>query len=139
MPEIKDQTDNAEFVELVGRLKARYQDWELPHIFLTRKLDCFDVPVKISELAELALEAFLTSCAGMDDFDPNDPRLPKEPSHNVALHAVAALQHKLVELFEKGENQSAYMLLVSDEGVQWSKWREGMEEFIKDRQRQQAG
>lgn len=134
MTKAKTKTDNAEFIELINRLKAMYNSWELPHIFLDQKLNSLDGPVKINDLAELAKRTFLAVHANKGGLNPNDPRFSSKAFRNIALHAIAVLQHKLIELFQRRKNDSGYMLLVSSTDVRWSKWREGMEEFIESKE-----
>ncbi len=75
--------------------------------------------------------AFFEAHAGKD-LDLNDQQFSDESFRNIALHAVAALQYKAVDLYKEGLNDPGYMLLVSDDDVRWQTWREGIEEFISE-------
>src|SRR5438128_34137 len=113
------------FSDLIARLTDAYRDWELPAIFLATHLNEVGERVRLNVLANTARDAFFDAHAGKA-LDRKDPQFSEESFRNVALHAVAALQHKAVELFEKGENQPGYMLLVSDVDVRWQPWRDGI-------------
>src|SRR6266481_1362990 len=98
---------NPPFSHLIAHLSSAYRDWELPAIFLAMKLDRLDVPVRIDDLAEVARRAFFVAHAGKT-LDPNDRQFSNESFRNIALHAVAALQHNAVELFKEGHNEPGY-------------------------------
>lgn len=139
MPKVKNQKDNAEFIGLIERLKAMYSSWELPYILLTQKLGQENAVVKISELAKLARETFLAIPVGKDSFNQNDPKFSIDSFRNDVLHAVSGLQRRLVKLFQKDKNECGYMLLVSDDHVTvfWEKHREGIKQFMIDKNKQE--
>lgn len=123
--------EDPRFSDLIARLSSTYRDWELPAIFLAKKLDRVDELVRLDDLAEVARTAFFDAHAGKG-LDPNDQRFSNESFRNIALRAVAELQHKAVEVFKEGRNEPGYMLLVSDKEVCWQTWRDGIEEFISE-------
>jgi hypothetical protein len=125
---------DSRFSELIAQLSNSYRDSELPAILLATKLDRADAPVRLDDLAEVARSAFFDAHAGKG-LDPKDQLFSQDSFRNIALHAVAVLQHKAVELRKVGLNESSYMLLVSNDDVRWETWRDGMEEFIHEEAR----
>lgn len=121
--------DESEFIKLMNCLRGMYDPWMLSHIFLTRELGG-NASVKISKLAELAHEAFFTSCADKSRLDLNKPDFSMETFRHDALRAVTYLQWRLIALFKGGDNKNAYMLVVCDQDVHWSNKPKDMQDFI---------
>ena len=123
--------DDSSFDKWITHLKGAYQRWELPYILLEKKLHRLEEPVPVAELAEVARDSFFKAHEGKG-LNRDDERFSVESFHNIALHAVAALQHKTVEFFSTTEeNEEGYMLLVSDTDVSWEPWLEEMKEYVE--------
>jgi hypothetical protein len=129
--EQRGTTVDREFAELMERLQAAYEPWDLMRILLTQKLNRFDTPVKLGDLASLARATFL-DLHKHEAVDAANPRFSPEAFRKDVLNVLSGAQGRLVDFYKNGANSQGFMLLLSGDAVRWAQWRHGIEKAVAE-------
>lgn len=105
---------HSDFRDFFAELLSEYEEWELPRLILLQ-FPSLGSHRSQDELAVLAEQTFAVVHQRPTE---NMEKVSQTGWRNIALHAVASLQRKALELFKRGKNPG-WIILLSGQDVAW--------------------